>query len=56
MASIFVKIAILAGLAILTFGVFPGQAAGRNHRNCDLHRRCCDPSFRGAVKNPKPIR
>jgi hypothetical protein len=28
MASIFVKIAILAGLAILTFGVFPDRRRG----------------------------
>jgi hypothetical protein len=28
MASIFVKIAILAGLAILTFGIFPDRRRG----------------------------
>ena len=28
MASIFVKIAVLAGLAILTFGVFPDRRRG----------------------------
>lgn len=51
MAAISVKIAMLAGLVILTPGRFPGPAKGRNPRPRDLRRRGRDPSFRGAVKH-----
>jgi hypothetical protein len=57
MTAAVLKLAPLAALAVVTFGVIPNRRIGGILAHRPVYRRRGDPAFRGAVKfKPRPWR